>query len=135
MSRSGRRGREQRLGDTRQQRAAVDVPDRDREAKAGGTSGEQPGRPLGEDVEGRRAVADRPGQGRAEAAFGIVLDEQPRRTIDDEGSAERERRRLGGDGTTEVVADECLQLDAAQPGAAVVADGDYFLPVPPLRVP
>ena len=36
---------------------------------------------------------------------------------------------------TEVVADECLQLQAAQLRAAVVADGDYFLPALPLRAP
>ena len=58
----------------REQGAALDVPHRDREAKAGGAPGEQAGRPVGEDVERRGAVAERPGQRRAEATFGLVLE-------------------------------------------------------------
>ncbi len=97
--------------------------------------GQQAGGPLGEQVERGRPVAQRPRQRRAESALGQVLDEQPGGAVDDECGAWREDSRFGVDRATEVVADERLQLEAAQPGAAVVADGDYFLPVPPLRVP
>ncbi|MGH9271080.1 MAG: hypothetical protein ACRDZ2_07385, partial [Ilumatobacteraceae bacterium] len=68
-------------------------------------------------------------QGRAERSRRLVLGEHPRRPVDEQGSTGRERCGDGRDLATEVVADQRLQLEAAQPGAAVVGvDDDYFLP-------
>jgi hypothetical protein len=81
------------------------------------------------------AAAMGPGEGRAEAAGGIVLHEHPRDVALDERRTGRERRRNALDVPGEMVVDESAQLDGAQPAAPVdlALGGGYFFAA--FRVP
>ena len=111
--------RQEGFREGREQRPAVDVPHLDREAQAGGAAGQRAGAVLGDEVERRGAVAQRPRQRRAEAALRIVLGEHPRTAGRGQRSARREGAGGGVDLVPEVVTDERLQLEAAQPAPTV----------------
>ena len=97
--------------------AAVDVPDLDREADAGGAPRERARVALGEQVERRGPVADRPRQRRTEAAPGSssASTHAPPSAVRAAPGGNVPGRRV--EVVTEVVTDERVQLDAAQAAA------------------
>ncbi len=112
--------RRQRLGDGGQQCPFLGEPDRHREAEALGATGEHAGAVIGDEVQLRTSLADRPGERPAECAGGVAVDQHPGRVADDEGGAVGERLRLGRHGdVAEVLGDEGAQLDTEQPAAEV----------------
>ena len=83
----------QRLGDGRQQRPLDGIPDGDREREPLGAPGEQAGVRLGDQVERRGVVAERPRQRGSERTSRIPVDQHPRPTVDHERGAVGEAAR------------------------------------------
>ena len=111
-------GADQRLGDRRQQRALVDVPDLDRErersaARRASTPVSRAARTCSDVAPLRTAQASAGPSPRA----GSSSSEHPRRPVDDDRRPGREGADDGRDVATEVVADERLQLDRPQTAA------------------
>jgi hypothetical protein len=134
-SREGRRGQRRALRQL--ERAAVDVPHRDWNGERRRPPGEQPGLAFGEEVECVGVPAPGPRQRGSETTCRIAVDEHPRNMIvDQRGRAGREARRLACDLAAEVLADQCAQLDAAEPAATLGRGGvDRGYLLPDRRVP
>lgn len=108
------------FGNGRQQRAFLGEPHPHRERQTTRLPREQAGVCLGDQIERRGAVADRPGERATEGTGCGTVDEHPCGVVDNQRSAVRERTRLDIEWTTTVVSgDERAQLDSEKTAVAI----------------
>ncbi len=111
----------ERLAHRREQQAILGEPDVDREPEALGPSGEQTGVAVGDELQRGRTVPKRPRQRTAERAVGGPVDQHPG------GPVVHQRRparidlgvEVGRRVETEMLRDECSQLDPEQPASTL----------------
>ena len=112
----GRRRHRDRFSHTGQQRALVHVPDLDGEGEGLRSPGQQPGLALGQYVQCRRFLAQRPGQRRTEPTLGPVLQHHPRLPAGQRRCPRGKDTRSDIDVAAEVIAHQCRQFQGPEPG-------------------
>ena len=113
-------GDEVRFGQGRKQVATRGVPHRDRQLEALGAARHDTRTRLGDDVDGAGPAAQRPHEGRPETTLRLVVEQDPRRVVVDQGGARDELLGVGQIVDVEVVAHEGTQLELLQPAASGV---------------